>query len=143
MHFEKEGNVLVAKLDHDQDVFSALETLMSKINENSATVISAIGMIKDFKLGFYDAESGEYIWDEFDEPMELLSLNGSITEDKDIHIHAQVADKEHNVKGGHLDKGTIHNVTELTMLLNDKLKMKREHDEERDMDLLKVDRYEF
>lgn len=143
MHFEKEGNVLVAKLDHDQDVFYSLETLMSKIDENSATVISAIGMIKDFKLGFYDAESGEYTWESFEEPMELLSMKGSITKDKDIHIHAQVADKDHNVKGGHLDKGTIHNVTELTMLLHDKLKMKRELDKERDMELLRVDRYEF
>ncbi|MFW6040371.1 MAG: PPC domain-containing DNA-binding protein [Thermoplasmatota archaeon] len=139
MEFNKEGNILVAKLDHGTDLFETLLGIMEKIEETSGVVISGIGMIENFKLGYYNSNTGQYDWKEYQEPMELLSLKGSITEEGSIHIHAQVADEDHKSHGGHLDNGNIYNVGELTMLVFKDMKLKRKRDEDRQMDLLSVE----
>ncbi len=138
MEYEIEGNILVAKLDHEEDFFGSLEKIMSEIEQRSAMLVTAIGMLKDFSLGFYNMETGEYEFKEYDEPMELVSIHGSITEEGSIHMHAQLADENHHVHGGHLEKATVCNVNEITMLVFNDLRMTRERDEELDTDLLSV-----
>ncbi|MFW6038241.1 MAG: PPC domain-containing DNA-binding protein [Candidatus Saliniplasma sp.] len=136
MQFKKEGNILVAKLDDGADIFDTLREIMDRIGERSAMLISGIGMITDFKLGYYNSETGDYEWEQYAEPMELLSMKGSFTADGTIHIHAEVSGPDHDVKGGHLDGGRVFNVNEITMLVFDEIEMIRELDEIRDMTLL-------
>ncbi|MFW5904037.1 MAG: PPC domain-containing DNA-binding protein [Candidatus Saliniplasma sp.] len=136
MQFKKEGNILVAKLDDGADIFDTLREIMDRIGERSAMLISGIGMITDFKLGYYNSETGDYEWEQYAEPMELLSMKGSFTADGTIHIHAEVSGPDHDVKGGHLDGGRVFNVNEITMLVFDEIEMIRELDEVRDMTLL-------
>jgi len=138
MEYEIENNILVAKLDDGMPLFDSLENIMDSIDQNSAAVVSGIGMIKDFKVGFYNRKSKGYEWKTFDEPHELLSLKGSITEDKDMHLHVEVAGEDHDVSGGHLKGGKIFNVVELTMLVFDDLEIARKRYDELDMDLLSV-----
>jgi len=129
---------LVARLNHGADLFSSLEEMMKGIEADSAMVISGIGMIMDFKLGYYDSGSDDYLWEEFDEPMELLSLGGSFTQEGSIHLHAQVSGKDHDVKGGHLDGGRVFNVNEITMVVFDDIDLTREIDDARDTTLLTI-----
>ncbi|MFW6304986.1 MAG: PPC domain-containing DNA-binding protein [Candidatus Saliniplasma sp.] len=136
MQFKKEGNILVAKLDDGADIFDTLREIMDRIGERSAMLISGIGMITDFKLGYYNSETGDYEWEQYAEPMELLSMKGSFTADGTIHIHAEVSGPDHDVKGGHLDGGRVFNVNEITMLVFAEIEMIRELDEVRDMTLL-------
>lgn len=138
MEYEIEGNILVAKLEHEEDFFESLEKIMSEIEQKSAVLVTAIGMLNDFSLGFYNMETGEYEFKEYNEPMELVSVHGSITEEGSIHMHAQLADENHHVHGGHLENGTVFNVNEITMLVFNDLRMTRERDEELDTDLLSV-----
>ncbi len=138
MEYKIENQVLIAKLDDGDDLFQAIEVMMNEIDYGSAVVVSAIGMLNDFKLGFYDKETGEYEWEEYDEPKELLSIKGSVTEDGSKHLHAEIAGRDHDVSGGHLDGGKVFNVTELTLLLFKDLKLTRERDEDLEMDLLSV-----
>jgi predicted DNA-binding protein with PD1-like motif len=95
-------------------------------------------MLEDFKLGFFNRNTGMYEWKEYKDPMELLSIKGSITEDGSIHIHAQVADEDHHVHGGHLDNGKIFNVSEITLLVFKNMRLTKEKDEKTGMDLLSV-----
>ncbi len=138
MEYNIEGNVLVAKLDDGMDLFEALENIMDEIEQDSAAVVSGIGMIRDFKTGFYDKETGTYDWMEVSEPKELLSLKGSITEEGSMHLHVEAAGKDHDVFGGHLEGGEVYNVVELTMLVFNDLELKRVMDEELDTELLSV-----
>ncbi len=138
MEYNIEGNVLVAKLDDGMDIFNALETIMNEIEQDSAVVVSGIGMLNDFKTGFYNRDTGTYEWMEFNEPKELLSLKGSITEEGSMHLHVEVAGKDHEVLGGHLEGGKVFNVVELAMLVFEDVKLSRKRDEELDMDLLSV-----
>ncbi|MEF8873636.1 MAG: DUF296 domain-containing protein [Candidatus Thermoplasmatota archaeon] len=138
MEYNIENNMLVAKLDDGMPLFDTLETIMGEIEQDCGVVVSAIGMIDDFKIGFYNKETGEYKWMEIDEPKELLSLKGSITEEGSMHMHVEVAGEDHEVIGGHLEGGKVFNVVELTMLVFDEMKLRRERDEELDTDLLSV-----
>ncbi len=138
MEYGLENNILVAKLDDGEDIFRSLEKIMEEIDHNSAVVLSGIGMLRDFKVGFYDRDTEDYEWQEFTEPKELLSLNGSITEEGSIHLHVEVGGRNHDVIGGHLDGGKVFNVTELTMVLFEELTLSRKRDEELDMYLLSV-----
>lgn len=140
MQFEKEGNILVAKLDDGVDLFDSLRNIMDNIEEKCSVLISGIGMITDFKLGYYNSETGDYEWKEYNEPMELLSLSGSFTVNGSVHIHAQVSGPDHDVKGGHLDGGRVFNVNEITMWVFNDIKMTRELDEVLEMTMLTVNR---
>ncbi len=138
MEYEIEDNVLVAKLDDGGDFFESLETIMSEIDQKCGVLVTAIGMLRDFKLGYYDMESGEYEFDKYEKPMELVSVNGSITEDGGMHMHAELADEDHNVIGGHLEEAEICNVNEITMLVFDDLKIAKKYYEGLDTELLTV-----
>ncbi|MBS3781276.1 MAG: DUF296 domain-containing protein [Candidatus Thermoplasmatota archaeon] len=138
MEYGLENNILVAKLDDGEDLFGSLEDIMDEIDPKSAVVLSGIGMLRDFKVGFYNRDTGEYEWEEFTEPKELLSLNGSITEEGSMHLHVEIGGRDHDVSGGHLDGGKVFNVTELTLLVFKELTLSRKRDEELDMYLLSV-----
>ncbi len=138
MEYGLENNILVAKLDDGENLFRSLENIMDEIDYKSAVVLSGIGMLRDFKIGFYNKERGEYEWEEVDEPKELLSLNGSITEEGSMHLHVEVGGRDHDVFGGHLDGGEVYNVAELTLLVFEELTLTREKDEKLDTYLLSV-----
>lgn len=129
---------MVAKLDDGTDFFDSLTEILDSIEERCAMVISGIGMIRDFKLGYYNSETGEYEWKEYTEPMELLSVKGSFTVEGSIHIHAEVSGPDHDVKGGHLEGGRVFNVNEITMLVFNEIDMSRELDEVLEMTLLAI-----
>lgn len=138
MEFEVEGNILVAKLDHDADFFDSVENIMDESGYESAVVVSAIGMLKNFNLGFYNGNKGSYEWKEYQDPMELVEVKGSISKDGTMHFHAAVAGRDHGLEGGHLESGEVYNVVELTMLVFDDMQLDRELDEDRDMELLSL-----
>lgn len=140
MDYEREGNIITARLDHGEPLFDSLFEILEKEDRESATVISGIGMLTDFRLGYYDDEGDEYIWEGYDEPMELLSLAGSITSLDDIHLHALVAGEDHSAVGGHLGEATVFNVNEITMLVFDEIELGRKTDEERGTEVLSVGR---
>lgn len=139
MEYKKEGNIVAAKLDHRAKFFDEIRRILKNIDSESAMVISGIGMLTDFKLGYYDSETGEYSWQSFDEPMEMVSVKGSIAGQESIHIHAALAGKDHMLRGGHLEGGSVYNVCELTMLVFDQLGLTRKLDPSRDMKLLSIE----
>lgn len=138
MEYRSEGNTVVAKLDHGADPFGDIKEILSKMGKDGAVVISGIGMIQDFKLGYYDSEEGKYSWEVFHEPMELVSLGGSVSDDGTVHLHASVSGDDHVLFGGHLEGGRVFNVLELVMMVFHDIAIKREYDGDRDMNLLSV-----
>ncbi len=138
MEFKLEKNVVVAKLDDGSDLFRSIETIMDELDQESAILVSGIGMLKNITIGFYNRNTGEYEWEKLNDPKELLSVKGSITKDGDMHLHVQVSGKDHRVIGGHLNEAEVFNVTELTMIVFEEMELSRERDENLDMDLLSV-----
>lgn len=125
MESSEENNRIVAKLDHGQNLFSALGKVMMKHGAESAVILSGIGMLNDFEIGYYDG--GKYITKQFGEPMELLSMHGSIaaSEESSIHIHVSLANEEHKVMGGHLMKAKVCVLNEIVLLKLEGIKLGR------------------
>ncbi len=95
-------------------------TGFAKENNISAAVFTALGALKNARLGFYDQKKHVYGELVFSGPIELVSCVGNISlKDGEpfVHAHAVLSDDEGNVRGGHLLGGTIFaaevHVTEL------------------------------
>ncbi len=136
MEYRREGNVLMAKLDHETELFQVLAELFK--DSPGGMVVSGIGMLKDFRLGYFDSSERGYQWKEYHDCMELLSLCGSVTA-TDIHLHAVVSGEDHKAEGGHLKGGVIHNVVELTAVVPHGITLGRRRDEKTGSVLLSVE----
>lgn len=92
------------------------EELLGYINEfareNNVTVgtVSAIGSLKNPKIGYFDEKEGKYRVIELEGTYELVSLTGNISlkEGKPFaHIHVALGDSDGALFGGHLIEGTV------------------------------------
>ena len=115
MQSAEERNHVIVKLDDGEDVFDSLDKVIEKYGIDSALILSGIGMLRDFEIGYYNGE--KYIKELFVDPMELLSMHGSIASGKEnrIHIHVSLANREHKVFGGHLMRAKVCVLNEIVL----------------------------
>jgi len=127
----KEGNNLIfIRLSPGEDIYCELEQVCQKHEVGTAVVLSGVGQLKQFELGYFK-EKGDYSPEGFEKPHELLSLTGSISNQEGnyiFHLHAVLGNKEKNVVGGHLIRGIVE-VTNEIVLLKTSLKFKRKLEE--------------
>lgn len=133
-----EGGVIVAKIGDGEDLFGAISAALAAHGAKSAIVLTGIGMLDDFELGYFNGK--EYANEFFPKPRELLSLHGSVTtgERTVIHLHAALAGEDHKAVGGHLHRANVRVVCELTMLRIDGHEMSREPDPKTGLKLLRL-----
>jgi predicted DNA-binding protein with PD1-like motif len=130
MQSKEEASLIFIRLFPGEDIYRELEQACQKHNVVTAVVLSGVGQLKQFELGYFK-EKGDYAPEEFKKPHELLSLAGniSIQEGKyNFHLHAVLGNQEKSVVGGHLIKGTVE-VTNEIVLLKTSLKFKRKPEE--------------
>ena len=113
------GRSFVVRVKHDADIIEYL-TSFAKDNCLSTAAFTALGALKNVKLGFYDQKKHVYGELVFSGPVELICCIGNVSlKDGEpfVHAHAVLSDEEGNVKGGHLLGGTVFaaevHVTEL------------------------------
>jgi predicted DNA-binding protein with PD1-like motif len=127
----KEVNSLIfVRLFPGEDIYRELEQVCQKHEVGTAVVLSGVGQLKQFELGYFK-EKGDYTPEAFEKPHELLSLTGGISNQEGkyhFHLHAALGNKEKNVVGGHLIKGIVE-VTNEIVLLKTSLKFKRRLEE--------------
>ena len=114
----KESNLIVIKLDDGELLHSGLERALGENMVKSGVVLGGVGMITDFKIGYFDGK--EYVAKEVKEPHELLSLQGNIAHAGGgqlmLHLHCTVGSKEHDVIGGHLLSAKVMNMAEIFVM---------------------------
>ncbi len=125
MQSAQEKDHIVVKLDNGEDVFKSLEIVIEKHGIDSALILSGIGMLKDFEIGYYNGKN--YIIERFIDPMELLSMHGSIARGKEnrIHIHVGLANNEHKMYGGHLMSAKVCILNEIVILRMNEMDLTR------------------
>ena len=132
----KEAFVLV-RLEHGEDI---IESIKQTVKEERSTMVLVVGlgMISDFELGFFDR--GNYLTQSYNDPHELLSLQGTIATEGEprIHIHATVANKEHEAFGGHLMRGKTWMSNEIGLLRLERLISVRSMDPEKKVGILYI-----
>jgi uncharacterized protein len=132
MQSMEEQGLIIARLFSGEDLFQSLREVCRKHEVENAIIISAIGQIKQFTLGYLNGKT--YSWQEFVPSHELVSISGIISwsreeQDYQFHLHAAVADEKHHAFGGHLAKGIVQTSNEI-VILKTHLKVKRRLDEQ-------------
>ncbi len=128
MKYIKDGKFLILKLDSEEDLFKGIERALKEEGISSAMVLTGIGMLKNFTIGYYDGR--DYVKRSLETPHELVALHGSIASDPEdfrFHLHTALANPEHNIIGGHLFEAKVNVVAEITLLtLNREIIRKRD-----------------
>lgn len=115
MKSSSSGSVHFVKLDKDEDVIDKITSYINTLETPSAT-LSAIGVLKEIELGYYDLHAGKYIVKIIEDDMELLSFSGNVgvlNGKAHPHIHVVLAGKDFNCIGGHLLKAKVGVTCEL------------------------------
>jgi len=129
-HTEEKCRVFV-RLHKGDDFFTELEKACEEAGIESAGVVTGIGMLSDFELGYFRGK-GDYAREKFTKPHELLALSGIILKEKsgyNFHLHAVLGDEDKSVRGGHLFSAKVA-VTAEIMLLKSDAELKRELEED-------------
>jgi predicted DNA-binding protein with PD1-like motif len=128
----EEQGMIVIRLFEDEDLIQSLKALCRQRQVKTAVVVSAVGQIKKFTLGYFDRK--QYIKREYSEVYELISVSGifslnSQIADYEFHLHATVGNMSCQVFGGHLFSGIVHSSNEI-VLLKSEMKVRRELDQD-------------
>jgi predicted DNA-binding protein with PD1-like motif len=127
---KEENGIIIARLFTDEDLFQSLKEICQKYKVETCVVLSDIGQIKNFTLGYFNGKN--YEMSDYSQVHELLSISGMVSwseEDKDykFHLHAEVGNAAKQAFGGHLWKGSVQSANEV-VLLKTGLKVQRKKD---------------
>ena len=115
MEYKRIGDTLIARIDRGEEILQSLKTICEKENVRLASV-SAIGAVDHAVVGLYRVDEKKYYKNTFDGEMEMTSLSGNVTEKEGqvyLHLHANFADADGQVVGGHLNKAVISGTCEM------------------------------
>lgn len=109
------GDNIVARIDRGEEILVSVKSICEKENIKLAS-ISALGAVDHVIVGLYKVAEKKYVPNTFDGEMEMTSLTGNVTT-KDgevyLHMHADFADADGHVFGGHLNEAVISGTCEL------------------------------
>ena len=118
MNSREEDNLIFVVLSNGEDFFSSIKDVSIKHNIVNGIIISALGQIKKFKLGFY--KNKNYIIRNFEKPYEIVNFAGNIIknleDDYELHIHAVLSDENMNTIGGHFINGKVELISEFIII---------------------------
>ncbi|MCL4324340.1 MAG: DNA-binding protein [Candidatus Thermoplasmatota archaeon] len=112
----RDGPRLAVKLDSGEDFVSSILQIAEEEKVTGAFITSGIGMLRGTRIGYFIGD--RYDERTYEQPHELVSLQGSlaiIDGKPHLHVHAALANRSHDVVGGHLFQGTVHVVVELLL----------------------------
>jgi len=125
MKWKKKDGSIVVIMEHGEDFLENIKKLIESPElPELAVVITALGMLNDVEMGYFDGE--KYEVHRLPEPAELLGISGLITKETDppYHFHVTLGKKDGGVTGGHLLKGRVWNTVEMVLLVEE-IKLRR------------------
>ncbi len=96
-------------LKKDELIIKSLYDFCNKEKIKNA-FFSGIGAVKSAKVGYFNLNTKEYEFKEFNKQLEITSLTGNIMllDNKPlIHCHITLGDKNLNIIGGHLEEALV------------------------------------
>ncbi|HHF53404.1 MAG TPA: DNA-binding protein [candidate division WOR-3 bacterium] len=125
MKWKKKNDIIVVIMEHGEDFLENIKKLIESPElPELAIVVTALGMLNDVEMGYFDGE--KYEIHKLAEPAELLGVSGLITKDTDppYHFHVTLGKKDGGVTGGHLLEGKVWNTVEMVLLVEE-IKLRR------------------
>ena len=131
MLYKRFGNTYAVRIDKGEEVMAKLKELCRTESIRFAQV-KAIGASEGAVLGVFELSKKEYNKKSYPDFCEITSLIGNITTVNDepyIHLHATLADQQHNIHGGHVLEMTVGATCEMFVQIIDS-KVGRLHDDQ-------------
>ena len=132
MEYRKFDNVIVARIDKDEEILEQLKAIAIKENIK-------LGAINDFTVGVYKTDEKKYYSNSFQGYYEITSLTGTInTMDGEYyaHLHMSAGNQKGEVFGGHLNRAIVSATCELVITVIDG-RVDRVHNEETGLNIFK------
>lgn len=121
MEYRRFGNTIVARIDRDEEILTAVREIAGAEHIQLASV-SALGATNDFTVGVYNVDEKQYHANDFKGNFEIVSLTGTInTMDGEFytHLHMSAGDEKGQVFGGHLNRAVVSAVCEMVITVID------------------------
>jgi predicted DNA-binding protein with PD1-like motif len=118
MEYREDSSLIFVRLHQNEDLFETLRHICRECNLTVGVIVSGIGMLKQAELNYY-VESGRYSPILLPEPLELVSLTGSIIHQDGechVHVHAVLARENKETVAGHLSRAKVNVTSEIVML---------------------------
>lgn len=135
--YKRFGDQLVVKLDVGDEVVASLVEIAEQ-EDIQAAEISGIGAVDHVKLAFFQLETKDYAYQQFDEAFEVLSLIGNFTRNKDKyhpHVHIVLGRDDFSTIGGHLNEAYTSVTMEIVLNVVEGI-IERQPDEVIGLDLI-------
>jgi len=125
------------RLDHDEDIIGSLKDAVAE-EKGTLMIVAALGMMHQFEIGYFD--KGNYMKKKIEEPVELLTMSGSISSrgENRIHIHTSLAFSNHKSIGGHLFSGKVWMSEEILLVKLEGIESERLIDPEKKVGILNL-----
>jgi predicted DNA-binding protein with PD1-like motif len=117
MEYKPFGDAYVARMDRGEEIRSQLEALCKKENIALASV-SALGAVDHALVSVYDVPNKVFCRKEFNEPMEISALIGSVSQKEGqvyLHLHVTLCDTNCAAHGGHANELRVSATTEMIL----------------------------
>ncbi len=121
MDYRKFGTQIVLRVDRGEEVMAAITALCEKEKILLAS-IAGLGAADRLVMGLYDIETQRFSETVLEQPLEITSLIGSVTEMNGkpyLHVHVNAADAEGRAYGGHLKSVRISGTAEIFLTVVD------------------------
>jgi len=137
----EKGRTWIGRIPFRGDLLENIQEYAAKENINCARV-EVIGAVEKAVISYFNQNQRVYEDKELNEHLEIISCLGnlSIRDGKSAaHLHITLGDSEGDVKGGHLQKGTVVFAGEFVIEEIIGPKLVRDYDHETELPLWKKD----
>lgn len=121
MQVLEDGDTVVIRLHEGEDFFPTLEEALRRVDLRHGVILTGVGMLKDFELGWFDHATKGYVKRTFGTPHELVAMSGTVAVSADDgttvmpHVHVALAGPDLALVGGHLWKATVTVLNEISI----------------------------
>ena len=103
MEYRRFGDTCIVRMDRGEEILATLKALCEQEDIRLAQV-DALGAVDHAAVSVYDVPTKTFFKKEFDEPMEISNLCGTVSRKEGevyLHLHVTLCDKNLNAHGGH------------------------------------------
>lgn len=117
MKYKRFGEDIAVRLEVGEEILASLAELAEREGVTFAEV-GGIGAVDEFVVSVYDVDAKKYYDNTFREPLEIVSLAGTVTERDGkpyLHLHASAGRTDGSVVGGHLRRAVVSATCEIVV----------------------------
>jgi len=121
MEYRRLGDTIAVRLDRGEEILSCMKEIALKESIQVA-IVQGIGATDQVSFGLYNVEMKKYLSHTYEQPFEIISLEGNITRREEqpyLHLHIVLGDEAGNSFGGHLNMARIGGTAEIFIKILD------------------------